>query len=88
MDISCSLKLIKFTRAQVKLIWAQALIGPGVDTPLIICVAYHVYLGSLSPVMLMGWLYKQSHAPIATNDGISQTENIKCDKYSACIYII
>ena len=34
MDISCYLKLIKFTRAQVKLTWAQALVGPGVDTPL------------------------------------------------------
>ena len=36
MGISCYLKLIKFTRAQVKLTWAQALVGPGVDTPLII----------------------------------------------------
>ena len=35
MDISCHLKLIKFTRAQVKLTWAQALVGPGVDTPLL-----------------------------------------------------
>jgi len=25
---------IKFTRAQVKLTWAKALVGPGVDTPL------------------------------------------------------
>ena len=35
MDYSCYFKLMKFTRAQVKLTWAQALVGPGVDTPLI-----------------------------------------------------
>ena len=34
MDISCYLKLMKFTRAQVRLTRAQALVGPGVDTPL------------------------------------------------------
>ena len=35
MDYSCYFKLMKFTRAQVKLTWAQALVGPGVDTPLL-----------------------------------------------------
>ena len=34
MGLSCYLKLMKFTRAQVKLTRAQALVGPGVDTPL------------------------------------------------------
>ena len=34
MGISCFLKLMKFTRAHVKLTRARALVGPGVDTPL------------------------------------------------------
>ena len=42
MDISCNLKLMKFTRAQVKLTWAQALVGPGVDTPLNSSDAYNL----------------------------------------------
>ena len=38
MGISCCLKLIKFTKAQVKLTWAQALVGPGVYTPLLFTI--------------------------------------------------
>ena len=38
MDISCYLKLMKFTRAQVRLTRAQALVGPGVDTPLVLII--------------------------------------------------
>ena len=36
--------LMKFTRAQVKLIWAQALVGPGVDTPLNVSKITHIYM--------------------------------------------
>ena len=54
MCISCYLKLIKFTRAQVKLTWAQALVGPGVtvDTPLM-QIDLHAYIY----VLMYSWWY-------------------------------